>query len=100
MRLLILLWVASFFSAGDRVTASRYYETWSPDGRYQVVGYRTFLIYSSIGGSGDAPGYVQLRDREGNILNQGQLLMVGEVYNTRWYGKFVSAGDDNYWELP
>ncbi len=74
----------------------------SPDGRYAMVVYRFPMLFSSIGGGSDAPGYVQLQDQQGHVLHEADLEMVQLAYGSiRWTTSEVEipvvAGP---WQLP
>ena len=59
------------------------------------------MIFSSIGGGGDAPGYVQLIDENGKVLKEEKVDMVQGVDNPWWDKNSVSI---RYlfteWDLP
>ena len=75
----------------------------SPDGKYEIVvyGIPTF-IPTMPGNAGDAPGFVQLVDQKGNVLNEADVDKVQDVesFTTIWEKKSVSVGLVAEWELP
>ena len=75
----------------------------SPDGRYELIvyGIPTF-IPTMPGNAGDAPGFVQLVDQNGNVLNEADVSMVQgiEPYAIFWEKRSVHIKLIADWELP
>ena len=55
-----------------------------PDGAYRVVVLRRPQAFAMPGQAGDAPGIVQLFDRDGHLLNQADINMVQMVEAVDW----------------
>ena len=71
-----------------------------PDGSYTVVVLRNPMLLALPGQSGDAPGMVQLIDRDGAILNQVPVEMVQLVDQVTWSDTTVSIRLIADWTLP
>jgi hypothetical protein len=75
----------------------------SPDGKYEIVvyGIPTF-IPTMPGNAGDAPGFVQLVDQKGNVLNEADISMVQkvEISDIFWKKKSVNIKPTGEWDLP
>ena len=75
----------------------------SPDGKYEIVvyGIPTF-IPTMPGNAGDAPGFVQLVDQKGNVLNEANVDMVQIIEPAAliWGKKVVHIISIADWELP
>ena len=75
----------------------------SPDGRYELIvyGIPTF-IPTMPGNAGDAPGFVQLVDQNGNVLNEADVSMVQgiEASDIFWEKRTVFIGSLGEWKLP
>ena len=76
----------------------------SPDGRFKLVVYGRPMPVAFPGQGSDAPGYVQLQDRSGMVLEEGYVEMVQNAYEVEWRADEVAVGphgDGSYtWRLP
>lgn len=95
---LAYLWSGGGASYGYRSTLP------SPDGRYRLVIYGRPMLSAFPGQGSDAPGYVQLQSRSGEVLGEGYVGMVQNAYEVEWEADRVRVGphgDGNLtWELP
>jgi len=75
---LVLVGLAMFGLHAWRKTGTEVDRTFaSPDGRFQIVVFRTASRFAMPGQSSDAPGYFQLRDaRTGRVLRERSVEMV------------------------
>lgn len=84
-----------------RLLASEAYRDISPDQRYAMVVFREPMLFSAIGGGSDAPGYVQLQDARGRVLQEAPLEMIQLAHPIEWSAQSVEipvvAGP---WPLP
>jgi hypothetical protein len=75
----------------------------SPDEKYKLVIYSRQMLMAFPGGGSDAPGYVQLQDQSGRVLDEGYLGMVQLAYEVEWGEDEVHVGphgDGSYtWKL-
>lgn len=83
-----------------RRSAEEYRRFTSPDGRFEVVVYRLPMLVSMPGQSGDASGYVQLRDSGGKVLHEKSVNMIQEVEEPRWTSSNVTIKLLVQWDLP
>lgn len=75
----------------------------SPDGRFKVIVYRNEEAFSLPGQSGDAPGYIELVDQNGNVINRENIEMVQLLESDviLWKKEYVFIGPLAIkWELP
>jgi len=93
----------SIWWSGGRAFATYHSTRPSPDGRYKLVALSMPMLFAFPGQGSDAPGYVQLQDRSGRVLNEGYVEMVQIVYGAEWGADEVQIGrgDGSYtWSLP
>ena len=100
---LALLALAYVWSGGG--ASYRYRTTFpSPDGRHKLVIYSRPMLMAFPGQGSDAPGYVQLQDRSGRVLEDGYVEMVQYAYEVEWRADEVDVGprgDGSYtWKVP
>src|SRR5215213_1882632 len=92
------VWSGGGASYGHRTTFP------SPDGRYKLVVYARPMSSASPGQGSDAPGYVQLQDQSGRVLEGGYVEVVQNAYEVEWRADEVEVGphgDGRYtWRLP
>ncbi len=90
LRAFMILLLALWWSGG-RVLAGYHSTHTSPDGRYKLVGF-SMPGFAFPGGGSDAPGYVQLQDKSGDVLEEGYLGMIQYIYDVRWGRNEVEVG--------
>lgn len=73
----------------------------SPDGNFHVLVIHQGTLGALLPGqSGDAPGIVQLIDKQGRVLEQTPVEMVQLVDNVRWHDERVDIRLIAVWNLP
>jgi hypothetical protein len=95
----LLIIALALWIGGAKAWAGKYADSWRPDGKYDLACYRIPMLVSAPGGSGDARGYIQLRDNGGNILNEAPIEMVNLCGDVRWQEPDVVIGM-TIWKLP
>ncbi len=93
----LLAYFGAFSMSEEHLTFTR------PDGKYRVVVSKKtpFLnLKSTIGGSSDTPGLVQLYDQHGKLLQETKVDLVQQVENVEWLPKSVYIKLVAEWSLP
>ena len=80
--------------------AGEYRTFWSPDAKYRIVVYASPMLISSIGGAGDASGFVRLYDSRGRVLEEQEVEMVQLIDEVNWEKSRVEIKLFAEWELP
>lgn len=92
---------AFFLGYWDRYGAEVYKSFASPDGRFELVVYRHSVGFMGPGQSGDAPGYLELREvQTGRVLGICDVEMVQLVENVDWSPANVHVRLLTTWSLP
>ncbi|MFL6229659.1 MAG: hypothetical protein ACJ741_12880 [Pyrinomonadaceae bacterium] len=89
----------SLYSARHAL-ASEYKTFQSPDGKFKVVVYSYPMLISSVGGAGDAAGFVRLYDSRGHVLEEEGVEMVQLVDQIEWEKEKVDIKLIAEWRLP
>jgi hypothetical protein len=83
--LIVAVLLVSGVGAFKRFRATEYRVFAIPNGRFEIVVYRTPMAFAMPGQSSDAPGYFQLRERNsGKVLQQRSVDMVSMVDQVEW----------------
>lgn len=96
----VLILVTGSLYAARRAMASEYRTFQSPDGKYRIVVYDYPMLISSVGGGGDAPGFVRLYDNRGRVLGEEDVEMVNQVDQIYWDKDKVDVKLVAEWRLP
>lgn len=80
--------------------STEYKQFKSPGGQYTIVVYSTPQIFALPGSAGDAPGYVQLKDINGHVLQQKDVDMVQNIEDIHWQPGQVDIKLFATWPLP
>ena len=93
--------LAASFGFWRRPRADEYRRYSSPDGRFEIIVFRTPTSSTMPGQSSDAPGYFQLRDAQtGRVLRERQVEMVQLVDQIEWSATNVDVRLLADWKLP
>ena len=98
--IVLLVLIAVCLHLTRRAFAEEYRTFSSPDANYKVVVYSLPVLFSMPGGSGDSPGYVQLHDKAGRVLEEKDVDMVQNADQVYWEGNKVEVKLIAEWELP
>ena len=81
--------------------ASEYRTLYSPNNNYYLKIYRYKPFYMVMpGSSGDAPGYIQLYNKNNILMQEKEVEMVQMVDDIRWSKNLVDIKFIASWELP
>ena len=96
IRLSLGIWVFSgYFSSKEYRSFVR------PDGHYRVVVMRTSVWFALMPGqASDAPGLVQLYDRNDQLLQETKVEMVQLIEQVKWKDQSVHIKLVAEWKLP
>lgn len=85
----------------QKMSASEYRSFTSPDGQYRVVVLSVpSLLPLTPGHGGDARGFVQLCNRDGEVLRESPVDMVQTVQSVEWKAGRVTISRFADWPLP
>ena len=86
--------------AGCDLAAEEHLRYASPDSAFVLVVYRYPRLYAMPGQGSDAPGFVELQDREGRRYQRRKVEMVQLVETPEWTASRVRVKLLLDWELP
>lgn len=100
MRHRILYIVIALLGAGCGLAAEEHARYASPDSAFVLVVYRYPRVYAMPGQGSDAPGFVELQDREGKRYEKQKVEMVQLVETPEWTAERVRVKLILDWKLP